>query len=220
MSADPPRLATLNDAELRQTTTVTLRHYNDGAQLFWQGTRTHDVSQNVAALLRHLPKSGQQTILDFGCGPGRDLITLRELGHVAVGLDGAERFVVMAREHSNCEVLHQDFLALDLSPHRFDAVFANASLFHVPSQELLGVLTKLWGSLKRDGVLFSSNPRGSNREGWSGDRYGCYLDLEAYRQFMTGAGFTELEHYYRPPGKPRHLQPWLASVWRKAEGRG
>jgi hypothetical protein len=32
---------------------------------------------------------------------------------------------------------------------------------------------------------------------------------------MAGAGFTELHHYYRPPGLPREQQPWLASVWRK-----
>jgi SAM-dependent methyltransferase len=107
-------------------------------------------------------------------------------------------------------------LALDLPRHRFDGVFANASLFHVPSQELPHVLAQLWDSLNKDGVLFSSNPHGPNREGWSGDRYCCYLDLDAYRRFMTGAGFVELEHYYRPAGKPRQEQPWLASVWRKA----
>jgi hypothetical protein len=77
------------------------------------------------------------------------------------------------------------------------------------------VLGQLWQCLKPDGVLFSSNPRGPNREGWSGDRYGCYLDLPTYRQILGDAGFVELEHYYRPTGAPRHQQPWLASVWRK-----
>jgi len=77
------------------------------------------------------------------------------------------------------------------------------------------VLGELWHCLKPDGVLFSSNPHGPNREGWSGDRYCCYLDLPTYRRIMNDARFIELEHYYRPTGKPRHLQPWLASVWRK-----
>ena len=40
--------------------------------------------------------------------------------------------------------------------------------------------------------------------------------LEGWRRFMHGAGFEELEHYYRPPGQPRERQPWLASVWRRA----
>jgi hypothetical protein len=64
-------------------------------------------------------------------------------------------------------------------------------------------------------VLFASNPRGDNREGWAGGRYGAYHDLEAWRAYMTAAGFTELMHYYRPEGAPREQQPWLASVWRK-----
>ena len=136
-------------------------------------------------------------------------------GHIAIGLDGAEGFVEMARERTGCEVWHQDFLSLDLPDQRVDGIFANASLFHVPSQELPRVLGELWHCLKPGGVLFSSNPHGPNREGWSGDRYCCHLDLPTYQRIMSDAQFVELEHYYRPAGKPRHLQPWLASVWRK-----
>ena len=65
------------------------------------------------------------------------------------------------------------------------------------------------------GVLFSSNPRGNNSEGWNNGRYGAYHDLAAWRKFMTEAGFIELDHYYRPTGLPREQQNWLASVWRK-----
>jgi 2-polyprenyl-3-methyl-5-hydroxy-6-metoxy-1,4-benzoquinol methylase len=59
-------------------------------------------------------------------------------------------------------VWHQDFLSLQLPEEYFDGVFANAALFHVPSQELPRVLKELWGTLKTNGVLFSSNPRGDN----------------------------------------------------------
>jgi SAM-dependent methyltransferase len=218
MDPKVPPIASLTGDELRETSAVTLAHYQAGAESFWRGTCDHDVSQNVDALLRHLPGQAPQTILDLGCGPGRDLVTFRDRGHEAIGLDGAEAFVRMARELSRCEVLHQDFLALDLPPGRFHGIFANASLFHVPSQELPRVLGELWTSLARGGVLFSSNPHGPNREGWSGDRYGCYLDLAVWRRFMSAAGFVELEHYYRPMGQPRHRQPWLASVWRKLPG--
>ncbi len=137
------------------------------------------------------------------------------LGHVAVGLDGSETFSAMARAHSSCEVLRQDFLKLDLPAGRFDGVFANASLFHIPTQELPRVLRELRESLKPRGVLFSSIPRGENEEGWTLGRYGTYHDLEQWRSFMTGAGLEELEHYYRPSGLPREQQPWLASVWRR-----
>jgi len=193
----------------------TLEHYDSRAEDFWQGTRDHDVSQNMAALLKYIEGAPPFTILDFGCGPGRDLKAFAALGHVAVGLEGSARFAAMAREYSGCEVLEQDFLKLDLPAGRFDGVYANASLFHVPGRELPRVLLELRASLKPGGVLFSSNPRGANEEGWNRGRYGAYHDLEAWRRYVAGAGFTELEHYYRPPGLPREQQPWLASVWRR-----
>jgi len=103
-----------------------------------------------------------------------------ELGHIAIGLEGATHFAAMARAYSGCEVWQQDFLKLDLPENYFDGVFANASLFHVPSQELPRVLLELRACLKPGGVLFSSNPRGHNEEGWNDGRYGTYLDLKSY----------------------------------------
>jgi len=208
----------LNPQDLSAITARTLGHYDRQAESFWRGTRGHDVSQNIAALLAPIEGKLPFTILDFGCGPGRDLKALTDLGHVAVGLDGSARFAEMARAHAGCEVLHQDFLALDLPAGRFDGVFANAALFHVPTQELPRVLRQLHAALKPRGVLFSSNPRGNNEEGWNEERYGAYWDLEAWRHYLSAAGFTELAHYYRPAGLPREQQPWLATVWRATNG--
>ncbi|HVY07444.1 MAG TPA: class I SAM-dependent methyltransferase [Burkholderiales bacterium] len=197
------------------TSSATLAHYDERAERFREGTRDHDVSQNVAALLEQIRAQPPFRILDFGCGPGRDLKTFAALGHVAIGLEGAPRFAEMARADSGCEVWQQDFLALDLPADCFDGVFANASLFHVPSRDLPRVLGQLHFTLKPGGVLFSSNPRGGNEEGWRQGRYGVWHDLDAWRNFMVNAGFAELGHYYRPAGLPRDQQPWLASVWRR-----
>ena len=194
----------------------TLEYYDRRAEEFWRGTRDHDVSQNIAELLRHLEGRPPFAILDFGCGPGRDLKVFADAGHVAVGLEGSPRFAAMARAHSGCEVWQQDFLALELPPARFDGVFANASLFHVPSRELPRVLRELRATLRPRGVLFSSNPHGDNEEGWSRGRYGVYHDLETWRRYLEDAGFAELNHYYRPSGLPREQQPWLATVFRVA----
>jgi hypothetical protein len=79
------------------------------------------------------------------------------------------------------------------------------------------VLRQLHATLKPGGVLFCSNPRGMDEEGWYGDRYGVWLDLTGWRALLGDAGFTELEHYYRPPGLPREQQPWLAMVWRRGD---
>jgi SAM-dependent methyltransferase len=207
----------LDPQDLHDIAKRTLEHYERRADDFWQGTRDHDVSQNIAALLDAIEGRPPFLILDFGCGPGRDLKTFADLGHRPIGLEGAAQFAAMARVHSGCEVWQQDFLKLDLPGGHFDGVYANASLFHVPGQELPRVLKELRACLKPRGVLFSSNPRGDNREGWNEGRYGAFHDLEAWRGYVSAAGFIEISHYYRPAGLPRERQSWLAGVWRKAE---
>jgi SAM-dependent methyltransferase len=207
----------LDSDHLRKIADRTVDHYQTRAEAFWQGTRDHDVSQNIDALLRNIQSAVPFSILDFGCGPGRDLVSLLQRGHHPIGLEGAPALAEMARDHSGCEVWQQDFLGLDLPAEHFDGVFANASLFHVPRQELARVLRQLHATLKAGGVLFSSNPRGNNEEAVSGARYGAYYDLATWREYLVAAGFVELEHYYRPPGLPLEQQPWLASVWRKTD---
>ncbi len=205
----------------------TLNHYEQSADRFWAGTKDHDVSQNYKALLDGLaegkaPSQSVQstqldryTILDMGCGPGRDLAHFKSLGHEAIGLEGSKSFAEHARNLTGCEVLEQNFLALNLPAEAFHGIFANASLFHIPSQELPRVLKDLCVALKPEGVLFTSNPRGNNQEGWQGERYCAFHDYETWHEYITGAGFSEIQHYYRPTGLPRDQQPWLASVWRK-----
>jgi SAM-dependent methyltransferase len=208
-----------HEASLADISRATLANYRDHAAQFWTGTRDHDVSQNIDALLSEIEGVPPFRILDFGCGPGRDLRAFVERGHAPIGLDGAAPFVRMARDYAGVEVWEQDFLALDLPDGAFDGIFANASLFHVPARELSRVLTELRASLRPRGVLFASNPRGANEEGWRSGRYGAYHDLERWRGFVSDAGFDEIRHYYRPDGLPREQQPWLASLWRRREER-
>ena len=203
---DPMRIAEL-----------TLAHYEARADDFWEGTRDHDVSQNVAALLSSIEGTPPFAILDLGCGPGRDLKTFASEGHIAIGLEGAPRFAEMARTFSGCEVWQQDFLRLDLPEGRFDGIFANASLFHVPSADLPRVLRELRAALKPRGVLFSSNPHGQDEEGWNRGRYGVYHRPATWSAHGVAAGFVEIDHYFRPAGLPREQQPWLATVWRRTE---
>jgi SAM-dependent methyltransferase len=207
----------LNPQDLEKIADLTLEHYDQCAEDFWEGTRDHNVSQNIEALLQVIKGKPPFAILDIGCGPGRDLKVFAALGHLAIGLEGAPRFAEMARVYSGCVVWQQDFLKLDLPDNHFDGVFANAALFHVPSQELPRVLLELHATLKPNGVVFTSNPHGNNEEGWNRGRYGAYHDFEAWQRYMSAAGFVELAHYYRPAGMPRAQQPWLASVWRRLE---
>ncbi len=155
--------------DLDKIENCTIGHYDSNAESFWLGTRDHDVSQNIDSFLQALPQNKILDILDFGCGPGRDMSMFKSLGHRPIGLDGSKEFCQLATKHSGCLTLHQQFLKLGLKENSFDGIFANASLFHVPSQELPRILNELHHALRPGGVLFSSNPRGS-AEGWQGGR--------------------------------------------------
>ena len=101
--------------ELDEIKTLILRHYDQNAETFWNGTKDHDVTQNYEAFLAPFPEYKKLDILDLGCGPGRDIKYFQSLGHRPVGLDGSEIFCSMARRYTGCQILHQKFLSLELS---------------------------------------------------------------------------------------------------------
>ncbi len=205
----------MNKFELNNLTDSTLGHYQKNAIAFREGTWDHDVSQNRNTLIEALSGDGPHSILDFGCGPGRDLVAFKEFGVDAVGLDGSEAFCNMARKISGCEVLQQNFLALDLTANRYDGIFANASLFHVPTQELPRILSELNDALKPNGILLSSNPRGNDEQALQGERFGAYHSPETWTALVQQAQFEKIDHYYRPEGLSCEQQPWFVSIWRK-----
>jgi 2-polyprenyl-3-methyl-5-hydroxy-6-metoxy-1,4-benzoquinol methylase len=197
---------------------ITIAEYQLTAKSFREGTWDHDVSQNRNALIAAMPRNPGK-ILDIGCGPGRDLVAFQALGHEVTGLDATPAFVEMAQQAANCPVWQQNFLNLDLSDNYFDGIFANASLIHVPSQEMQRVLQDLQQSLVDRGALVMSMIRG-NTEGLSerptGARYVAGWEYETLAPLVLAAGFKIVEKYYRPPGLPIEQQSWLVIVAQKS----
>src|SRR5258707_14846517 len=107
---------------LDKIATATLAHYEQHAEEFRVGTRDHDVSQNLASLLRHIEGESPFTILDFGGGPGSDLKTLAMLGHTTIRLAGAAVFATTAPAATGCEGWQQAFLKLNHPGERFDGI--------------------------------------------------------------------------------------------------
>jgi SAM-dependent methyltransferase len=218
------RFIASSPALVQEACRATLDDYAAVATGYAQGNMDHDVSQNMEALLR--PLAGREApldILDVCCASGRDLVTFTKMGHSAVGLDGVPAFCKMSRELSGCEVWEQDLSALDLPCGRFDGIFANACLFHLPRVALPAALAAFYQALRPHGILFVSNAHGfgEDKEGWTSGRtpstrsYVCWLSEETWVATCEAAGFELIESFYRPPGKPRAQQPFLATVWRK-----
>ena len=119
----------------------------------------------------------------------------------------------MAREEG-FEAWEQNFLPSSFPRNRFYGVFANASLFHVPEP---GITPCAENCTQRSNLaafcLVRTGTDIMRKAGITGAT--ASITTRNWRRFMREAGFTELNHYYRPAGPPREQQPWLASVWRK-----
>lgn len=125
----------------------------------------------------------------------------RDLGHEPYGLYGCEQFCQMATKHSGCKVYHQNFIELDLPHQFFDGIFANASLFHIPKSSLENTLRVFYNTLTANGILFTSNPRGTS-ESIEGSRYANFMEIAEYRPIVEQMGLDLIEHYYQPQGQP------------------
>jgi len=118
--------------DLDEIEEFTIAHYEDNAESFRVGTKDHDVSQNIDAFLSALPKEKYLDILDFGCGPGRDMCVFKSMGHRPVGLDGSKEFCKMAEQQSDCPTLNQQFLNLKLEEKSFDGILLMLLCFMCP----------------------------------------------------------------------------------------
>ena len=208
---------------VRSACEATVQDYAAVAAGYAAGNLQHDVSQNIEAALRG--RAPPLAVLDLGCAGGRDLVTFTRLGHRATGVAGSDAFAAIARQTApEATVLASNLLDLDLGGERFDAIYANAVLFHLPSAALPALLSKVAAALRTDGVFFASNAHGfgEDKEGWTAGRtpatksYVSWLSEETWCSLCRAAGLELLELYYRPPGLPRERQPFLCTAWRVA----
>ena len=113
----------LSPRELQELTRRTIGHYEFNSESYQIGTVDHDVSQNYMALLDSIESEIPFKILDFGCGPGRDLRYFKSLGHIPTGVEGSETFVKVAGTTIDCDVHHMNFINLDLPQFEYDGIF-------------------------------------------------------------------------------------------------
>ena len=144
-----------------------MNYYDLNAQEFFEGTVNADMSSHYKEFLSEIPKNG--TLLDAGCGSGRDTLNFKKLGFNVVSIDGSEEMCKIASKYIGDDVLHMQFQDITFE-YCFDGIWASASLLHVPSDEIEMVLKQFKKSLKRNGVLYASFKYG-NFEGKRNGRY-------------------------------------------------
>lgn len=131
--------------------------------------------------LEFVPEGG--SILDLGCGSGRDSSSFIDLGYYVTPMDGSKEMCSLASVHIGEDVLNITFSEMEFEDV-FDGVWANASLLHVPSEEMPIILQKIVRSLKTEGVLYMSFRYG-DFEGVEGDRYFNHYHTKKLKELIS-----------------------------------
>lgn len=147
---------------------LTLKYYEENAQEFLARTQQADMHVAQERFLSYVPHKGK--ILDLGCGSGRDSYCFQQLGYQVEAVDGSAAMCESTAFLIKKPV--QQLLFKDLTYHsEFDAVWASASLLHVPSTEIFYILEKVHEALKPNGIFYFSAKRGT----FEGERNGRYF---------------------------------------------
>jgi len=128
-------------------------YYNINAEEFYTSTLNIDMSALYEPFTSYLKPN--DTILDAGCGSGRDSKFFLEKGYTVEAFDASSIMVKMAQELTGIAIKQLKFQQLD-EIEKYDAVWACASLLHIPMSELLGSMQRIANSLKDNGVWYLS----------------------------------------------------------------
>ena len=158
----------------------TLNYYNDNADNFAASTRDVDFTETQERFLRLMPPGG--SILDFGCGSGRDTKFFLEKGYRVEAIDGSEELCRIASEYTGIHVRHMLFQELD-AVDRYDGIWACSSILHLEKKELPAIIRKMMTALKSPGYIYTSFKYGTF-EGYRKQRYFTDFTEESMTEFL------------------------------------
>jgi len=191
----------------------TIQYYQQNAEQFSRETRSVDFSQNQDKFMSKLKKN--DTILDFGCGSGRDTKCFLEHGFQVEAIDGSEELCRLAGEFTGIKVKHLLFQEL-AEKNKYDGIWACSSILHLPKQELIEVIQKMSLALKSKGIIYTSFKYGTF-EGERNGRYFTDMTEGSFEEILQATKELQIEEQWitsdvRPE---RGNEKWLNLILRK-----
>ena len=185
--------------------------YHHHADAYFKRTVSVDPSAFLMPFVRALPENA--TVLDIGCGSGRDLLWLKNRGFSPAGLERSPGLAGLAAAHSGCEVISGDFETHDFSSHLFDAILASGALVHVPHYRLAGVLENITRALTPGGIFYVSLKEGQGAKSDNSGRTFYLWQAPDLIQLFENLGFR-VRHQSNTTSVLNSRDPWLGFVLR------
>lgn len=157
-------------------------YYREHAQQFFRDTANVDMSALYRPFIRELPPGA--SILDAGCGSGRDVRAFSDMGFVVEAFDASAELVALASQFSGNAVAHKCFQEVD-AVETYDGIWCCASLLHISEAELPGVMTRLAIALKPGGVWYLSFKYGRGEREKDGRRF-TDMDVARLKKLIDG----------------------------------
>lgn len=193
----------------------TIDYYNQNAENFIENTQNADMHLAQDKFLQLL--NSQSSILDFGCGSGRDTKYFREKGYLVTATDGSAELCRLASAFTGIEVKRMLFQELN-DINKYDGIWACSSILHLPKNELMLVVRKMCVALKNAGVIYTSFKYG-DYEGERNGRYFTDFTEDTFRKFIEDVPELTLEdHWITGDVRPgREDEKWLNLILRKSD---
>ncbi|MBU2515891.1 class I SAM-dependent methyltransferase [bacterium] len=181
-------------------------YYNEHYREYFESTFFVDPSSFLTPLSERLAQGA--TVLDIGCGSGRDLLWLKKKGFQPTGFEYAPNLAEIARQHSGCPVLEGDFSTFDFSQLRFDALLLVGALVHVERTRIKPILSKICKALSGEGYVYLTLKEGQGQQHADDGRIFTLWPQDDLEKIFTELNLTILD-ISKQVSKIRKSDVWL-----------
>ena len=193
----------------------TIDYYNKNSEKFYKNTVHIDLSELYPKFLRHIPDNG--TILDLGCGSGRDSLYFLEKGYIVTSVDASEEMVRLSSELTGQKTQYLRMQDIEFK-NEFNGIWACASLLHIDKKLTESVFNILCNALRDDGVLYASYKYGKGTSILE-DRYYNNYDETSFAEVIDNVNnFEILTYWITKELRPNRIdEKWLNVILKKSK---
>ena len=188
--------------------------YENNHQHYFDSTSKIDSDKFLSPLAKYL--SSGDSILDVGCGSGRDLLWGVQQGYDAVGFEQSPSLAKLARKYSSCTVIEGDLTSYDFSKLSFTALIFIGSLVHLPKENLPIVLKSTRRALVPGGLIFITMKEGDGSSKSDDGRVFTLWSRKDLEQVFANQHLKILD-FSRQTSKIRSNDVWLGYVLRNRD---